>query len=94
MKDFNLPYSGEFGFVETLSWWPVTHMVAPKDDALGCADCHAQQGRLAGLDGVYLPGRDSNRWLDLIGILLVLGTLAGVIGHGLIRKLANKGGQH
>ena len=94
MKEFGLPYSGELGYVETLSWWPITHMVAPKGDALGCADCHAQGGRLAAVEGVYMPGRDRSRWVDTAGILLVLGTLAGVVGHGLIRKLASKEVQH
>lgn len=92
MEDFGLPYSGKFGFVETYSYWPITHMVTPKEQALGCSDCHAKEGRLAGLPGIYMPGRDGNRWLDIIGLLAVVGTLVGVLGHGLIRKLANKGG--
>jgi hypothetical protein len=32
-----------------------------------------------------MPGRDANKWLDLIGWLAVLGTLVGVIGHGALR---------
>ncbi len=59
MADYNLPYSGELGFVSTVSHWPITHMVAPKSEALACADCHAKQGRLAGIGGVYMPGRDA-----------------------------------
>lgn len=93
MKKYDKPYSGEFDFIETYSYWPTTHMVAPKEDALRCNECHARGGRLEGLDGIYLPGRDSNPWLDRIGLLAVFGTLVGVLGHGLIRKLANKGGK-
>ena len=93
MKKYDLPYSGEFEFIETYSYWPTTHMVAPADDALACDACHAQGGRLEGLDGVYLPGRDSNRWLDWMGLLAVFGTLAGVLGHGLIRKILSKRGK-
>ncbi|AHF03871.1 cytochrome C [Marichromatium purpuratum 984] len=93
MADFGLDYSGEFGFVETLSWWPITHMVAPKEDALACRDCHAAEGRLAGLEGVYLPGRDHSRWLDIIGIIAVGATLLGILVHALIR-LFSKGEQH
>lgn len=88
MKDFGLDYSGQYGFLETVSYWPITHMVAPKEDALACQDCHAKAGRLASVEGMYLPGRDANRWLDLGGLLLVLGTLGGTLGHGLIRRLS------
>jgi octaheme c-type cytochrome (tetrathionate reductase family) len=93
MEKYNIPYSGEFDFLETYSYWPSTHMVAPAEDALACDQCHARDGRLAGLAGTYLPGRDSNPWLDRIGLLVVLGTLVGVLGHGLIRKIVNKGGK-
>jgi hypothetical protein len=94
MKDFGLPYSGDLGFVETASYWPVTHMVAPKEQALGCGDCHTGQGRLASVEGVYRPGQDRSRWLDLIGLIVVAGTLFGVLGHGLIRMLSRRGGSH
>ncbi|MEW7977092.1 MAG: hypothetical protein AB2814_06550 [Candidatus Sedimenticola endophacoides] len=29
-------FSGDYGFVESEYYWPVTHMVAPKEQALGC----------------------------------------------------------
>ena len=90
MKDFGLPYSGQFGFVETTSYWPITHMVAPKEDALACRECHSQNGRLATVEGVYLPGRDRNYWLDLVGVLLVSGTIGGTLAHGLMRRLLRK----
>ncbi len=94
MAKEDLAYSGEYGFIDTYSYWPINHMVAPKEQALGCGDCHAEEGRLQGVEGVYMPGRVRNRWLDIIGLLAVAGTLLGVFGHGLIRKLANKGGHH
>ncbi|MCB1755911.1 MAG: tetrathionate reductase family octaheme c-type cytochrome, partial [Gammaproteobacteria bacterium] len=87
-------YSGEYGFVETLSYWPINHMVAPKEDALECQACHSREGRLAEVKGVFLPGRDSPLWLDRIGMLLVLGTLGGVVGHGVLKKLTGKRGTH
>ncbi|NHA13724.1 tetrathionate reductase family octaheme c-type cytochrome [Thioalkalivibrio sp. XN279] len=38
------PYTGEFEFVDTVSYWAVNHEVAPAADALGqggnCGDCH------------------------------------------------------
>jgi octaheme c-type cytochrome (tetrathionate reductase family) len=88
MAKHGIPYSGEFGFVETLSFWPITHMVAPKEDALACDACHARGGRLAGLDGFFMPGRDAGSWVDLIGLLLVGGTLAGVGGHAFLRMIS------
>jgi len=41
-----LKYSGSYGFAETLMYWPTTHMVQPKENALQCTDCHAENGRL------------------------------------------------
>jgi hypothetical protein len=80
-------YSGEYGFVETTYHWPLAHMVAPKEEALGCSDCHSKQGRLANLNGFYMPGRDANYWVDLIGWLAVLGSLGGVSLHGIGRLM-------
>ncbi|WP_289682178.1 tetrathionate reductase family octaheme c-type cytochrome [Candidatus Venteria ishoeyi] len=90
MEKNNLPYSGEYDFVETYSYWPITHMVAPKEDALTCNECHARKGRMENLKGFYMPGRDSNYWLDLLGILAIIGTVFGVLAHGLIRVVMNK----
>ncbi len=45
-KASKLDYSGSYGFTETAMHWPLTHMVAPKEDALGCADCHSDDGVL------------------------------------------------
>ncbi len=85
MKKYNLPYSGEWGFIETYSYWAINHMVPPKEDALGCVECHSRQGRLQHLEGFYMPGTGKNKWLDIIGLLLILATLAGVAGHGALR---------
>ncbi|MCI0518863.1 MAG: tetrathionate reductase family octaheme c-type cytochrome [Chloroflexi bacterium] len=41
-----LDYSGEYGFAETWMYWPTTHMVQPKENALQCTDCHSPDGRL------------------------------------------------
>ena len=46
MKEVNLPYSGSYAFVETEMYWPINHMVAPKDKALKCNSCHSKDGRL------------------------------------------------
>ncbi|HED64828.1 MAG TPA: tetrathionate reductase family octaheme c-type cytochrome [Planctomycetes bacterium] len=41
-----IPYSGQMGFAETMMYWPLSHMVAPKEKALQCADCHGDGGRM------------------------------------------------
>lgn len=86
MQVSGAPFSGKLGFVKTEMSWPITHMVAPKDKALGCTDCHtAAGGRLAGIEGVYLPARDRNVLIDTAGWGLALLTFFGVAGHGLLR---------
>ncbi len=89
-KSAATPYSGEYGFVRTTMLWPITHMVAPKEDALACSACHSQDGRLQGITGVYLPARDHSAWLDRIGFSVAGLTLFGVLGHGGLRILTRK----
>jgi len=55
MKNAGLPYSGKFGFVETVYYWPITHMVAPKEKALACNECHSPNGRLKDVPGLKMP---------------------------------------
>jgi octaheme c-type cytochrome (tetrathionate reductase family) len=37
-------FSGEYGWVETVMYWPLTHQVSPADEALTCTDCHTAEG--------------------------------------------------
>lgn len=47
------PFSGQVGFIDTYSVWPITHMVAPKDKALACDSCHDNKnGRMKNVPGV------------------------------------------
>jgi len=87
MEYAGLPYSGQFGFVETRMNWFITHMVAPKDKAVPCQECHtrAADGRLAAITDIYLPGRDTKGWLDLLGGLMIAGAIGGGVLHGGIR---------
>ena len=94
MKKNEMPYSGEYGFVGTYSYWPITHMVAPKEDALACDACHAKQGRLEGVEGVYIPGSGTNPLLGRIGLGLIGLLLLGIAGHALVRALFGKRGKH
>ena len=41
-----LEYSGEYGFAATEMYWPLSHMVAPKESALQCTDCHSDGSRM------------------------------------------------
>jgi hypothetical protein len=86
------PFGGKFDFVATEMSWPITHMVAPKQDALTCTQCHSKDGRLAAVKGVYLPRRDANSMLDIIGWLLAAATLAGVLIHGGLRTYLSRKG--
>ncbi len=90
MEENGRPYSGEYGFIQTYSYWPTTHMVAPKEKALDCGECHAPKGRLQDLAGFYMPGRDHFRWLDILGYLLIGGAFFGAIIHATLRGLARR----
>jgi octaheme c-type cytochrome (tetrathionate reductase family) len=41
-----LEYSGEYAFATTEMFWPLSHMVAPTEEALQCTDCHGDGGRM------------------------------------------------
>jgi len=91
MEYLDLPYSGEYGFVETEMYWPLNHQVAPKEASLTCTDCHTRNGgRLDQLTDFYLPGRDVNAYLETGGILFIILSFAGSMGHALCRKFLRK----
>jgi len=91
-ETLGMPFSGEFGFVETTYVYPTTHMVAPKDNVVGCTECHIREdGRMANLAGFYMPGRDHFGMLDALGWVMVLGALIGVVVHGLGRIFTTRG---
>ncbi len=90
MEEAGLPYSGQYSFIETEMFWPLNHMVAPVEDALQCTDCHSNDSRLASLTEFYMPGRDKNKLLDLIGIFSIFAALGGVLIHGGIRFFRHK----
>ena len=89
MKVAGKPFSGEIDFIKTQMSWPITHMVAPAENALTCEDCHSKDGRMQNIDGIYIPGRDSNEWVDKIGWIIALLAFIGVMLHGAIRYFAN-----
>jgi len=91
MKDANLPFSGEVGFIKTYSYWPTTHMVAPKDQAVACMECHRAGGRLAGIGGVYLAGSDHLSWVDRSAWIAIGVTALAIMLHMLMRLFAGVG---
>jgi octaheme c-type cytochrome (tetrathionate reductase family) len=89
MNAAGLEFSGQHGFIETRYFLPIEHMVAPKEGALGCNDCHTtENGRMASLTGFYMPGRDSFPWLSNLGWLAFGFTLIGVFIHAALRLLS------
>ena len=92
MATTGAPFSGQVGFVATEMRWPTTHMVAPKEKAVGCVECHSTNGRLQKVSGLYMPGRDSNKVLNVLGWTAALLALIGVLIHGALRiRAARKG---
>ena len=55
-----MDYSGEFAFAPTSMYWPQTHMVAPKEQALQCKACHCDRGCID-WEAIGYPG-DPMKW--------------------------------
>ena len=85
MKYAGQNYSGQYGFADTVYVYPTTHMVAPREKALDCAQCHSKDSRLKNLTGFYMPGRDTFALVDSAGWFGVGAALVAVILHGLMR---------
>ena len=91
MQSVGLPYSGQYTFIPTEMTWPINHQVAPKEQAVGCTQCHTREhSRLAGLNDFYLPGRDRNSQVERLGVGAVLLVLAGVFLHGTGRLVSRR----
>jgi hypothetical protein len=91
-RTLGIEYSGEFDYVDTTYAYPSTHMVAPKEKSLSCTECHIREnGRIANLSGIYLPGRDRLKIVDTIGWLAVFGALIAVVLHGIGRLFSRSG---
>lgn len=92
MDAMGLKYSGDMTFVDTEMSWPITHMVAPKEDALQCKQCHVENGRLRNISGIYMPGLNNTPIIDWLGYAAALLALIGVLIHGGIRYFMSKRG--
>ncbi|MBC7359210.1 MAG: tetrathionate reductase family octaheme c-type cytochrome [Desulfacinum sp.] len=89
MEYVGLPFSGQVDFIETQFVFQSTHMVAPKEQALSCVECHSPNGRLKNLKGFYVPGRDSHPAVDALGWGGMLAALVAVLAHGGARFFSN-----
>lgn len=91
MDYVGLPYSGAYDFVETEMYWPLNHQVAPADQSLSCIDCHSRENsRIASLGDFYLPGRDFNAGVEILGILLIITSIIGVLTHAICRFISGR----
>ena len=83
MKESNLPFSGKVDFIETKMYWPINHMVSPKENSVRCIECHTRNNsRLANLRDFYIPGRDYSPLVDKGGLTLIILVILAVVGHG------------
>lgn len=93
MSAAGLKFSGKMDWVDTEMILPINHMIGEKDTALACEECHSRDGRLAGVQTVgWVPGRDRSLLFDILGTLMLLGTIGGVAFHALLRYKASKEG--
>jgi octaheme c-type cytochrome (tetrathionate reductase family) len=94
MQDNGLPFSGKVGFIKTIAYWPINHMVAPKEESLACTECHSQSNsRLANLGDFYMPARDRSSFIETLGITFIALVFGGSLIHGgarIISKSKNK----
>lgn len=91
MKSVGLPYSGTYTFARTEMTLPLNHMVAPKEQAVGCTQCHSRSGsRLASLGDFYLPGRDRHDAVDRVGQWTLGGVFGLILLHSAARGLAGR----
>lgn len=90
MQAAGIPFSGQVGFRLATMSFPLTHMVAPKEQALKCRECHRHGGRLEGIEGVYIPGRKNHPSIHGVGRSAALMTLAGILIHLTLRLLLRR----
>jgi hypothetical protein len=89
-------FSGNVGYVETEMLWIQNHMVAPKAQALTCANCHRPNGRL----NFAKLGYDPERVADLTSLFVepIFKIITSQIQSGVpsmqITFEAEKGGQY
>jgi octaheme c-type cytochrome (tetrathionate reductase family) len=71
MAAVGLPFSGQVGWINTEMFWIQNHMVAPKEQALTCVDCHQPGGRLD-FSGLGYPADRAAVLSTLVGFDIAL----------------------
>ncbi|HLP77396.1 MAG TPA: tetrathionate reductase family octaheme c-type cytochrome [Candidatus Paceibacterota bacterium] len=69
MASVGKTFSGKMGWANTEMYWVQNHMVAPKEKALTCIDCHRKNGRIP----FAQLGYDSNRVARLQDLNMIIG---------------------
>ncbi|EAR08095.1 cytochrome c family protein [Reinekea sp. MED297] len=86
----DVEFSGEYDFADVQTIRALNHTVAPKEQALQCVDCHSENGLMAAVPNVYVPGSGQHSWLDRFGGLAMLAAFFGVLMHGALRWFFNR----
>jgi octaheme c-type cytochrome (tetrathionate reductase family) len=91
MKYIGLPYSGQYTFARTEMYWPLNHMVAPKENVVKCSECHTRDNsRIGNLKDFYMPGRNYNATVEIFGAAAIIISLLGVGIHASVRIISKK----
>jgi len=95
MEYINMPFSGQWDFIDTEMYLPVNHMVSPASEALQCSDCHTRaNSRMESITGVYIPGKSRFAALDTFGVLLIILSFLGVFSHAILRYVSTRKNNH
>lgn len=78
MEAVDRGFSGEVGWLDTEMFWIENHMVAPKERALTCTDCHVPGGRLDFLALGY-PADRAARLQTLAGFEIAIEADGGTV---------------
>jgi hypothetical protein len=90
MEYVGLPFSGQYGFINTKAYLPVSHMVSKSENAVSCRECHNRNNsRLKNVPGVYIPATSYKKNINMAGTALMLLSLLGVLGHAALRIRAS-----
>ncbi len=91
MDYVGLPYSGQYIFATTEMYWPINHMVSPKANTVPCIECHTREkSRVGNLKDFYMPGRDYNASIEMLGIGAIIFSLFAVGIHAVVRIISKK----
>lgn len=91
MQYINLPYSGQYTFAKTEMYWPINHMVSPKSNVVKCNECHSRENsRIGNLKDFYMPARDYNASVEVLGTAAIILSLIGVVVHAGFRIVSSR----